>query len=172
MTSINGDVGVYDIAPLPHSPPAELGESGAVGRRGQGSTALFVARNRLAVLQKSQQRVEIRDLLNQVVKTLMLPQPTNEIFYGGPSHLLLSTAMGVQLYDTQQQTVTGEIAAPSVKYAVWSPDGARVALLSKHTITLADKHFSSSHLIHETIRIKSAAWDSNGVLLYLSLIHI
>lgn len=172
VTSINGDVGVYDIAPLPHSPPAELGESGAVGRRGQGSTALFVARNRLAVLQKSQQRVEIRDLLNQVVKTLMLPQPTNEIFYGGPSHLLLSTTMGVQLYDTQQQTVTGEIAAPSVKYAVWSPDGAHVALLSKHTITLADKHFGSSHLIHETIRIKSAAWDSNGVLLYSTLNHI
>lgn len=172
VTSLNGDVGVYDIAPLPHTPPTELSESGSVGKRGQGSTALFIARNRLAVLQKSQQKVEIRDLLNQNVKTLALPQPTNEIFYGGPSHLLLSTPTNVLLFDTQQQNVTGEIASPAVKYAVWSPDGSHVALLSKHTITLTDKNFAKSHLIHETIRIKSAAWDTNGVLLYSTLNHI
>lgn len=37
-----------------------------------------------------------------------------------------------------------------------------VALLSKHTITLAPRTFATSNLIHETIRIKSGAWDDAG----------
>lgn len=172
VTSLNGDAGVYDLAPLPHAPPAELGESGTVGKRGQGTMALFIARNRLAVLQKATQTVEIRDLSNQVVKTVELPQATNDIFYGGPSHLVLSTGANVLLFDMQQQAVVAELASPAVKYVVWSPDAQRVALLSKHTITLTDKLFSESHMIHETIRIKSAAWDANGVLLYSTLNHI
>lgn len=172
VTSLNGETGVYDIAPLPHTPGTELAESGTVGKRGQGSSALFVARNRFAVLQKSTQKVEIRDLSNNVVKTLSLPQPTNEIFYAGTSHLLLSTPTSVQLFDTQQQTVMAELASPAVKYAVWNADGSMVALLAKHTITLTDKTLSKSHMIHETIRIKSAAWDNNGILMYSTLNHI
>lgn len=172
VTSLNADAGVYDIAPLPHSAPAELAESGTVGKRGQGSSALFIARNRFAVLQRAAQKVEIRDLANNVVKALPLPQPTNEIFYGGPSHLVLATPLSVLLYDTQQQTVAAELPVAAVKYVVWSNDSASAALLSKHTITLTNKAFSTSHSIHETIRIKSAAWDTNGVLLYSTLNHI
>ena len=37
---------------------------------------------------------------------------------------------------------------------------------------IRDRNFATSHLIHETIRIKSAAWDTNGVLLYSTLNHI
>ena len=47
-----------------------------------------------------------------------------------------------------------------------------VALLSKHTITLANKTLTSSSLIHETIRIKSASFDENGILIYTTLNHI
>ena len=172
VTSVSGDSGVFDLAPLPHTPPSELGESGVVGRRGQGSSALFVARNRFAVLHKAQQRVEIRDLSNNVVKTLSVPDGTSEIFYGGPAHIVLSTPTSVFLYDIQQACATAEIASPAVKYVVWSADGNSVALLSKHVVTLTDKTFSQSHVIHETIRIKSAAWDASGVLLYSTLNHI
>ena len=39
-------------------------------------------------------------------------------------------------------------------------------------ITIANKNFSQSSLIHETIRIKSGAWDDSGVLIYSTLNHI
>jgi hypothetical protein len=36
---------------------------------------------------------------------------------------------------------------------------------SKHAIVVADKKLGNSCTIHETIRVKSAAWDDNGALL-------
>ena len=171
-TSTSGDAGVFDIAPLPHNVPSELAESGTVGKRGQGASALFIARNRFAVLLKATNTVEIRDLANNVVKTLTLPEDTQDIFPGGPSHLVFATPTNVGLFDTQQQTVTAELPSVAVKYVVWSADGSMAALLSKHTITLTNKTFTTSHVLHETIRIKSAAWDSSGVLLYSTLNHI
>jgi coatomer protein complex subunit alpha (xenin) len=47
-----------------------------------------------------------------------------------------------------------------------------VALLSKHNITIAKKNLEQISTLHETIRIKSAAWDDAGVLLYSTLNHI
>ncbi|KAJ9474724.1 Coatomer subunit alpha [Pseudozyma hubeiensis] len=172
VTSVNGDQGTFDVAPLPREAGGDLAESSSVGKRGQGSSAIFVARNRFAVLDKAAQTIEIRDLNNAVTKTITPPQPTNEIFFGGTASLILSTATGVILYDIQQQKTLAELTSPPVKYVIWSIDGGMVALLSKHTITLADKSFGSSNLIHETIRIKSAAWDESGVLLYSTLNHI
>ncbi|EPQ26336.1 uncharacterized protein PFL1_05984 [Pseudozyma flocculosa PF-1] len=175
VTSTSGEQGVFDVAPLPRDPAAaggDLADSSSVGKRGQGSSVIFVARNRFAVLDKAAQTIEIRDLNNAVTKTITPPQPTNEIFFGGTASLILSTATGVILYDIQQQKVLAELQSPTVKYVVWSLDGGMVALLSKHTITLANKTLTSSNLIHETIRIKSAAWDESGVLLYSTLNHI
>ncbi|WFD41655.1 hypothetical protein MPSI1_000287 [Malassezia psittaci] len=171
-TSISGETGVIDIAPLPHTPPSELAESGSIGKRCQGNTAFFIARNRFAVLTKATNTVEIRDLANNVVKSIKMPDETLDILGGGPSYLMFSTPTIVGLYDTQQQKITAELPSVAVKYVVWSNDGQMAALLSKHTITLTNKSFSSSHVIHETIRIKSAAWDGNGVLLYSTLNHI
>ncbi|SNX86292.1 probable COP1 - coatomer complex alpha chain of secretory pathway vesicles [Melanopsichium pennsylvanicum] len=172
VTSVNADQGTFDVAPLPREAGGDLAESSSVGKRGTGSSAIFVARNRFAVLDKTAQTIEIRDLNNALTKTITPPQPTNEIFFGGTASLILSTATGVILYDIQQQKTLAELTSPPVKYVVWSIDGSMVALLSKHTITLADKSFASSNLIHETIRIKSAAWDESGVLLYSTLNHI
>ncbi|KAN0061992.1 hypothetical protein ACQY0O_005987 [Thecaphora frezii] len=172
VTSVSGEQGVFDVAPLPRDATGDLSDSSSVGKRGQGSSVIFVARNRFAVLDKAAQTIEIRDLNNTVTKTITPPQPTNEIFFGGTASLILSTATGVILYDIQQQKTLAEISSPPVKYVVWSLDGSMVALLSKHTITLANKTFSTSNLIHETIRIKSAAWDESGVLIYSTLNHI
>ncbi|KAE8254731.1 hypothetical protein A4X13_0g3299 [Tilletia indica] len=166
--------GVFDIAPLPRegASVSEIAESSSVGSRGNGASAIFVARNRFAVLDKVAQTIEIRDLNNQVTKAIATPRPTTEIFFGGTGSLFLSTATGVVLFDYQQQKILGEVTSPPVKYIAWSIDGQNVALLSKHTITLANKILTTSHLIHETIRIKSAAWDESGVLLYSTLNHI
>ncbi|KAI9613394.1 hypothetical protein H4Q26_009996 [Puccinia striiformis f. sp. tritici PST-130] len=68
--------------------------------------------------------------------------------------------------------VVAEITTPPVKYVVWSNDSSMVALLSKHTIIIANKSLEQHSLIHETIRIKSGAWDDCGILVYSTLNHI
>jgi coatomer protein complex subunit alpha (xenin) len=111
----------------------EVRDSAAEGKRGTGTSALFVARNRLAVLDKTAQTIEIRDLDNAITKTIKCPVQTNDIFYGGTASLLLSCPASVVLFDIQQQKVIAELATPLVKYVVWSNDNAMVALLSKHS---------------------------------------
>ncbi len=76
------------------------------------------------------------------------------------------------LFDVQQRTVQAELTTPMVKYVVWSSDMNHVALLSKHAIIIANKKLGNANTIHETIRVKSAAWDDNGVLVYTTLNHI
>ncbi|KAG8884766.1 hypothetical protein FRB97_003287 [Tulasnella sp. 331] len=164
--------GIYELVGLPKDTGGELRDSTADGKRGQGSSAIFVARNRFAILDKTAQNVEIRDLSNSVTKSVKPPVQTNEIFYGGTASLLLSSPTSVVLFDIQQQKTVGEIATPPVKYAIWNTDGSMVALLSKHTITIANKTLAQSCLIHETIRIKSGAWDDSGVFVYSTLNHI
>ena len=76
------------------------------------------------------------------------------------------------LYDLQQRTVVAELSTPAVKYVVWSKDMNFVALLCKHALVIADRKFTQHHTIHETIRVKSAAWDDSGVLIYCTLSHL
>lgn len=45
-------------------------------------------------------------------------------------------------------------------------------LMNLTAITIANKTLGQSSLIHETIRIKSGAWDDSGVFLYSTLNHI
>ena len=60
----------------------------------------------------------------------------------------------------------------TAQYVVWSGDGQHAALLSKHHVTVVTKGLQQLCALHETIRIKSAAWDDTGVLLYSTLNHI
>ncbi|KAJ7754669.1 hypothetical protein DFH07DRAFT_1029120 [Mycena maculata] len=43
---------------------------------------------------------------------------------------------------------------------------------SDPSITIANKNFSQHSFIHETIRIKSGAWDDSGVFIYSTLNHV
>ncbi|KAK7676789.1 hypothetical protein QCA50_020257 [Cerrena zonata] len=172
IVTITSDNGLFELTALPKDVVGEVKDSSTDGKRGGGQAAIFVARNRLAVLNKTSQLIEVRDMANSVVKTIKPPVVTNEIFYGGTASLILSSTSSVVLYDIQQQKTLAEITTPPVKYVVWSADGSLVALLSKHTITIANKNFSQHTLIHETIRIKSGAWDDSGVFIYSTLNHI
>ncbi|RDB29920.1 Coatomer subunit alpha [Hypsizygus marmoreus] len=172
ILTISSDGGMYELTGLPQQAQGDVKDSSVDGKKGTGQSAIFVARNRFAVLNKATQIIEVRDLANAVVKTIKPPVQTNEIFYGGTASLILSSLTSVVLYDIQQQKTIAEINSPPVKYVIWSGDGALVALLSKHTITIANKNFSTHSLIHETIRIKSGAWDDTGVFIYSTLNHI
>ena len=48
-------------------------------------------------------------------------------------------------------------------------DMENVSLLSKHAIIIASKKLSNRCTLHETIRVKSGAWDENEIFMYSTL---
>ncbi|MQL75538.1 hypothetical protein Taro_007921 [Colocasia esculenta] len=141
-------------------------------RKGPGASAVFVARNRFAVLDKTTNQVLVKNLKNEIVKKSALPITADAIFYAGTGNLLCKADDRVVIFDLQQRIVLGELQTPAVKYVVWSGDMDAVALLSKHTIVIASKKLVHKFTLHETIRVKSGAWDDNGVFIYTTLNHI
>lgn len=164
------DNGIYELISLPRD------ASGAVEpedtKRGQGTSAVFVARNRFAVFNQSTLQIDIRDLSNSTTKTIKAPHGTSDIYFGGTGNLILITPTSVVLYDIQQKKNISELPVNGVKYVVWSTDGLYAALLSKHNVTIVTKSLEQVSSLHETIRIKSATWDDAGVLLYSTLNHV
>lgn len=164
------DGGSYELITLPRD------GSGAIepteSKRGQGNSAVFVARNRFAVFNAATQTVDIKDLTNNTTRSFKPPVGTTDIYFGGTGNLLIITPTAVHLYDIQQRKSTAELAVTGVKYVVWSNDGLYAALLSKHNVTIVTKTLEQVSTLHETIRLKSAAWDDAGVLLYSTLNHV
>ncbi|XP_022948234.1 coatomer subunit alpha-1-like [Cucurbita moschata] len=141
-------------------------------KRGLGGSAVFVARNRFAVLDKSHNQVMLKNLKNEVVKKVPIPITADAIFYAGTGNLLCRAEDRVVIYDLQQRLILGDLQTPFVKYVVWSNDMESVALLSKHAIIIANKKLVHQCTLHETIRVKSGAWDDSGVFIYTTLNHI
>jgi coatomer protein complex subunit alpha (xenin) len=164
------DGGSYELVNLPKD------ASGAVEptdtKRGNGDSAVFVARNRFAVFSAANQQIDIRDLQNSITKSIKPPTGTTDISFAGHGTLLLVTATSVVLYDIQQKKQLGELAVNGVKYVVWTSDYSHAALLSKHNVTIVTRQLQQISTLHETIRIKSATWDDTGVLLYSTLNHV
>lgn len=164
------DNGIYELINLPKDASGAVEPSNTL--RGTGSSAVFVARNRFAVFNSSNQQIDIKDLSNSTTKTIKPPHGTTDMVFGGTGCLLLISPSTVYLYDIQQKKQLAELAVTGVKYVVWSTDGLHAALLSKHNVTIVDKSLKQVSTLHETIRIKSACWDDAGVLLYSTLNHV
>ncbi|KAK9108942.1 hypothetical protein Sjap_017002 [Stephania japonica] len=163
--------GSYELFIVPRDSIAR-GDAVQESKRGVGGSAVFVARNRFAVLDKSSNQVLVKNLKNEVVKKSSLPVATDAIFYAGTGNLLCKAEDRVVIFDLQQRLVLGELQTAFVKYIVWSNDMESIALLSKHAIVIANKKLVHRCTLHETIRIKSGAWDDNGVFIYTTLNHI
>ncbi|RFU33464.1 hypothetical protein B7463_g2888, partial [Scytalidium lignicola] len=170
LVTTPADGGSYELIHLPRDGSGSIDASDS--KRGQGNSAVFVARNRFAVFNSASQQIDIKDLSNSTTKTIKPPTGTTDIYFGGTGNLLLITPTAVHLYDIQQKKSTTELAVAGVKYVVWSNDGLYAALLSKHNVTIVTKTLAQVSTLHETIRIKSATWDDAGVLLYSTLNHI
>lgn len=171
LLTSDAEGGSYELCKLPRQFSGQASDSGQT-RRGAGSCAIWVGRNRFAVLDKAQQQILVKDLSNQITKTIKLPTAVENIFAAPGSQILLATASSVILYDVQTRQTVAEINASPVKYVAWSANMSTVALLCKHNITLANKQLEQLSQVHETIRIKSAVWDDSGVLLYSTLNHV
>jgi len=172
LVSSSVDGGTYELINLPREGGSVV--DGSEAKKGSGTTAVWVARNRFAVFSKDSQTIDIKDLGNAVTRSFKPPVTgVMDIHFGGAGMLLLCTQNQVILYDIQKKEQVAELTTPFVKYVYWSADGSQVALLGKHTITVATKNLEQICSIHETIRIKSAVWDDTlGVVLYSTLNHV
>lgn len=160
----------YALCVLPKQPTGAV-EPGSV-LEDSGCFATFVARNRFVVYNKSAEALEVRDLDNKITKSIKIEGTVKDVVSGGPGSVLLLQPKAVVHLDVQQGKKIDEIAVNNVKYVSWSPDGQYLALLSKHTVTIVNKKLEMITSMHETIRIKSAAWDETGILIYSTLNHI
>ncbi|XP_071733917.1 coatomer subunit alpha-1-like [Rutidosis leptorrhynchoides] len=165
------DGGSYELYVVPKD-SFTRGDTVQDAKRGVGGSAVFVARNRFAVLEKSTNQVLVKNLKNEIVKKSALPVATDAIFYAGTGNLLCRSDDRVVIFDLQQRMVLGDLQTSFVRYVIWSNDMESVALLSKHSIIIADKKLVHRCTLHETIRVKSGSWDDNGVFIYTTLTHI
>ncbi|RDA94511.1 hypothetical protein CP533_2698 [Ophiocordyceps camponoti-saundersi (nom. inval.)] len=170
LVTTPADGGTYELVSLPKDGSGAMEPTES--KRGSGSAAIFVARNRFAVLDNSNQTIDIKDLSNNTTRSFKPPTGTSDIYFGGTGNLLIITPTAVYLYDIQQKKSTAELSVNGVKYVVWSNDGLYAALLSKHNVTIVTKTLEQVSTLHETIRIKSATWGDAGVLLYSTLNHV
>lgn len=162
---------IFALARLPAQPMGPIEPSNVV--TGTGDQALFVSRNRFALLNVEKQSLDIRDLENATTKSLTLPIVTKRIITTPtPNHLVLVGAQSVVIFDTQQKRVLHKLAVPGVKYAAWSHDGRYIALQAKHNLTIADSNLKQLSSVYETIRIKSVGWDSHNVVFYTTFNHL
>lgn len=170
LVTTPADGGSYELLSLPRDGSGVIEPTES--KRGSGNSAIFVARNRFAVLNTANQTIDIKDLSNNTARSFKPPAGTTDIYFGGTGNLLIITPTTVYLYDIQQKKTTAELAITGVKYIVWSNDGLYAALLSKHNVTIVTKTLEQISTLHETIRIKSATWDDAGILLYSTLNHV
>lgn len=139
---------------------------------GSGTSAIFVAQNRVAVLDRKSNQVVLKNLQNKIIKEGTLPIDSNSIFYAGTEKVLCKSDDCVAIYDLQQMATSCKMPAKSVKYVSWSNNMELVALISKHTVCIASKDLVPQCTVHEKVNLKSGAWDENGVFIYNTLSHI
>jgi coatomer protein complex subunit alpha (xenin) len=144
-------------------------------RTGLGLSAVFVARNRIAVLERSRV-LTVKDLSLDPIKRFPTPVThADMLFFGGMTgRVIVRGEDTLTLFDTQSKQAIGSVQAPQVKYVSWSQDFSFVALLSKHTITLCDRNFNVLCSHSETVRVKSGAWDLSRkpLFIYSTLTHV
>ncbi|XP_037043594.1 coatomer subunit alpha isoform X2 [Bradysia coprophila] len=157
----------YDLYSIPKESESQSSETDS--KRSSGVTALWVARNRFAVLDRNNQLV-VKNFKNEVTKKCM--SPCEDIFYAGTGMLLLKDPDFVTLFDVQQLRVIAQVKIAKCKYVVWSADMSHVALLAKHTVNICSRNMELLCSIHENTRVKSGAWDDSGVFIYTTSNHI
>lgn len=169
--------GTYELVTLPKE-GASGGNANSMGeshdsKRGQGLSACFVARNRFAVLDRSK-NILIKNFKNEVTKRYTAPHSTTDRIFpaGGAGRVLLRAEDRITLFDVQSRKVISELLVPQVKYVVWNHDSSSVALLCKHGVILCSKTLEQNCIVSETVRVKSGAWDSNGIFVYATLNHV
>nr|XP_011420529.2 coatomer subunit alpha [Crassostrea gigas] len=165
----NAENSTYDLYALPKTSDSQNPDA-PEGKRSSGLSAVWVARNRFAVLDRTH-NIVIKNLKNEITKKVQAPN-CDDIFYAGTGCLLLRDADAVTLFDVQQKRSLASVKISKVKFVVWSSDMSHVALISKHVIAICNRKLENLCTIHENIKLKSGAWDESGVFVYTTSNHI
>ncbi|KAK6970166.1 coatomer subunit alpha [Biomphalaria glabrata] len=167
--SSNAENSTYDLYIVPKDSDSSNPDA-PEGKRSSGLTAVWVARNRFAVLDRTHSII-IKNLKNEITKKVQAPN-CEDIFYAGTGCLLLKEPDIVTLFDVQQKRTLTSVKISKVKFVIWSNDMSLVALISKHIISICNRKLENLCNIHENIRIKSGSWDESGVFVYTTSNHI
>eukprot|EP00397_Hematodinium_sp_SG-2012_P000797 GEMP01000798.1.p1 GENE.GEMP01000798.1~~GEMP01000798.1.p1 ORF type:complete len:1208 (+),score=227.47 GEMP01000798.1:233-3856(+) len=141
---------------------------------GDGMGVAFTNRTKFAVLFQSGS-IGIYNMRNELSKKFDPPisGTVENIFFGGDNRLLLKSEEKVYLYCFRERKIIEETSVSGgVRYCVWSPNLNHCALFSKYHMTITGKNLDFQHALYENIRLKSGAWDENGVFIYATLSHL
>jgi coatomer protein complex subunit alpha (xenin) len=143
--------------------------------KGLGLSAVFVSRTRFAILDQ-QKQIQLKSFNNETKKRFPAPVASvNYLFSAGIDRILMRSPDRMILYDLRTKKVVNELSVQSrhpIKYVIWSKDRKYVALLSKFFIYIANSRLQELCTISENARVKSGAWDANGVFFYSTTTHI
>lgn len=159
----------YDLYQIPKNFDSSSPDA-PEGKRSSGITAVWVARNRFAVLDRTH-TIVVKNMKNEVTKKIQIPA-VDQIFYAGTGFLLLRTPEALTLYDVQQKRSMASVNISKVKYVVWSADMTHVALLARHNIVICNRKLETLATVHENVRVKSGSWEESGVFIYTTSNHI
>ncbi|XP_034230743.1 coatomer subunit alpha isoform X1 [Thrips palmi] len=165
----NVETSTYDLYTIPKEGDSQNPDN-PDSKRASGITAIWVARNRFAVLDRTHSLV-IKNLKNEVTKKVQTPA-CDEIFYAGTGMLLLRDPDSITLFDVQQKRTLSQVKISKCRYVVWSADMSLVALLAKHTVLICSRRLETKCSIHENTRVKSGAWTDDGIFIYTTSNHI
>jgi len=174
------DGGCYEL--LTFSTRSSSGGNVTDGKRGSClGAAVFIGKNRFAVLDRHQRHIIVKNLQNETSKRVAPPvHNVDGLLDGGTSgRLILRADDKAILFEVQSRRVLGELQAPKLKQVMWSPDGTKVALICKYGITIASRQLEQLCSISDTVRIKSGAWDctpgkhtASQLFVYTTLHHV
>mmetsp|Transcript_5241 Transcript_5241/g.7754 ORF Transcript_5241/g.7754 Transcript_5241/m.7754 type:complete len:1294 (+) Transcript_5241:20-3901(+) len=132
------------------------------GKRGSCmGPAVFIGRNRFAVLDRQTRQVVVKNLNNETTKRVQPPVPSADaIFDGGSSgRIILRADDRAILFEVQSRRILNEISAPKMKNVVWSADGSKCAILCKFGVIICNRQLEQLCSVTDSVRIKSGAWD-------------
>lgn len=114
LLTSDAEGGTFELYQLPKD--ASRGETAPEAKRGQGASAVFIARNRFAVLDRQAGVIQVRNLQNEVTKKCAPPCATTDaLFYAGTGLLLCRAEDRVALFDVQQRLALAELPTPPIK---------------------------------------------------------
>ncbi|VDQ02746.1 unnamed protein product [Trichobilharzia regenti] len=146
----------------------EMGPSSNLSITSTAIAVAWIGRNRFAVLEI------IKNLANENVKKVSF-SGVDQFFYAGTGNLLIRDSNGISLCDVANKRTLATLKHTKVsfiRHVIWSPDGQYVGMFTKLYLYLCDRHLEVKASIHETVRIKSGAWEEHGVFIYTTSNHI
>lgn len=164
------DSAFYDLYTIPEDTDANNPET-SDSARAPGFAAVWVSRNLFAVVDKTCS-ILIKNLKNEVVKKLEIGN-CEQLFFAGSGKILYHDGESLKLYDIEKNDVLASMKySLTVKFAVWSNDMSKVALISRKQLVICTRKLETLCTINETTAIKSGLWDDSGVFIYTTATHI